>query len=328
MKQLVLISAILFSGIVGMAQRPQAISKGIISQHGGSSGYGGYNMGPPPMSAADFRMACDAIRRQPFDDDKLRIANQVLRGQNVTSLQVRDMAKLFTFEQTRMDFAKAAYTSVLDPQNFYVVNEAFTFSSSIAELAQYTNSVGYSGGNTWTNGYGGSNGSGHHGSGHGQGGGHNHPGACTPGCGGATYGQNGYYGGGQCGTTTYGSGNGMSYSGGMNTVPAIPMCGMCSGHHAVNIVCEREFASISGAICNRTFESDKILVAKQALGGKFVSADQVRRIMGLFTFESTKLEFAKWAYRNTWDQQNYYVVNDAFTFSSSIRELDQFIRRG
>jgi hypothetical protein len=120
----------------------------------------------------------------------------------------------------------------------------------------------------------------------------------------------------------------MTYSGYVNTTPAMPMCGMCSGYHAMNIVCENEFGSISSAICNRTFESDKLLVAKQAIGGKLLSADQVRRIMGLFTFESSKLEFAKWAYRNTWDPQNYYVVNDAFTFSSSIRDLDEFIRRG
>jgi hypothetical protein len=103
---------------------------------------------------------------------------------------------------------------------------------------------------------------------------------------------------------------------------------MCTGYHAMNIVCEREFSNIAGAIANRTFESDKLLVGRQAVGGKLLSADQVRRLMGLFTFESTKLEFAMWAYRNTWDPQNYYIVNDAFTFSSSIRELDEYIRRG
>ena len=43
--------------------------------------------------------------------------------------------------------------------------------------------------------------------------------------------------------------------------------------------------------------------------------------------ESTKLEFAKYAYKRTYDIENYYKVNDAFTFESSIEELDAYIQR-
>lgn len=325
MKKLVLFSALLLSSSLIFAQAPTSSATAAskpdakrigMAPQGGPAGSGAhYNMGPPAMSPADFRMACDAISRQPFDSDKMRIAQQILGGHYLTSLQVRDMAMLFTFESYRVDFAKAAYLHVVDPQNFYVVNDAFTFSSSIASVVEYTNSVGFSGGGTWTGTNGGWNGGGGHGHGHG-GGGHGSGG-------GHGYGNNAYHGGGGA---SCGSGNGMTYSGSVVTVPAVPMCGGCSGYHAMNIVCEGEFRSISAAIDNRTFESDKILVAKQAIGGKLVSADQVRRIMGLFTFESTKLEFAKWAYRSTVDPQNYYIVNDAFTFSSSIRELDMFIR--
>ena len=114
----------------------------------------------------------------------------------------------------------------------------------------------------------------------------------------------------------------------MNVQPAAPMCGMCSGYHQMNILCEGEFGNVANAINNRVFESDKILVAKQAIGGRLLSASQVGRVMDMFTFESTKLDFAKWAYRQCFDPQNYYIVNDAFTFSSSIRELDEYIRRG
>lgn len=327
MKKLVLFSAIVFAGFASFAQssatfasvkKPEARHISTVPQ-GGYQGSSGYNMGPPAMSPQDFAMAMDAISRQPFDSDKLRIANQVLRGNRMFSLQVRDIMKLFAFDSYRVDFAEAAYPNVVDQQNFYLVNDALVFSSSIAELVDFTNHAGFNGGGTWTGSYGGSNGSGGH---------HHHDGPCSSACGGG-YGQNGYYGGGQnCGTVVYGNGNGVSYSGGMNTVPAVPMCGMCNGYHAVNIVCEHEFSSIASAICNRPFDCDKLLVAKQAANGKLLSADQVRRIMGLFTFESTKLDFAKWAYHTTLDPQNYYIVNDAFTFSSSIRALDDFIRHG
>ncbi len=338
MKKILLLSALFLAAIVGFAQH------GTGYNHGASGGYhgsGGYNMGPPVMSACDFNKACDAIRRQPFDDDKLRIAEQVSRGNNLTALQVRDFTELMTFESTKLSFAKCAYTKVLDPQNYYVVYDAFTFSSSVSELANYTNAIGFSGGQTYTGTYGGSNGS-HQGGGHG----HTCSSSCNHGvgtnsyygtsssgsCGGGNVGVNGYYG--SSSTTVVGSGNGMTYTGQINSVPvvpvvpAIPMCGMCSGHHEMNVVCEGEFGNIAGAVCRQTFESDKILVAKQAIGCKMVSADQVRRLMGKFTFESTKLDFAKWAYRHCWDAQNYYIVNDAFTFSSSVRELDEFIRFG
>lgn len=356
MKKIVLFSALLLAGLFAVAQAPKPACKLITiagqggphgssgggynghngnpgghngGAHGGYHHNGGQNMGPPMMSSMDFRMACDAIARQSFDSDKLRISEQILRGHNMSSVQVRDMARLFTFENYRVDFAKAAYLKVVDPENFYVVNDVFTFSSSISEVVAYTNSVGYAGGGTWTSSNGGSNGGG---GGHGHGGGgHNHAGPCSSACGGNSgggYGNNAYHGGGQPSGGSCGTGNGMSYHGGMNSVPVLPMCGMCSGYHEVRMVCEREFGSIANAIDNRTFESDKFLVAKQALGGKVVSADQVRRLMDLFTFESTKLDFAKWAYRITADPQNYYIVNDGFTFSSSIRELDEFIRRG
>jgi len=47
--------------------------------------------------------------------------------------------------------------------------------------------------------------------------------------------------------------------------------------------------------------------------------------MLLFSFEATRLDFAKFAYKYTYDISNYYKLNDAFTFESSIEELNNFI---
>jgi hypothetical protein len=52
---------------------------------------------------------------------------------------------------------------------------------------------------------------------------------------------------------------------------------------------------------------------------------QVKEIMLLFSFEASKLEFAKFAYPYVFDQGNYFKLNDAFTFESSIEELNNFI---
>ena len=47
--------------------------------------------------------------------------------------------------------------------------------------------------------------------------------------------------------------------------------------------------------------------------------------MNSMTFEATKLEFAKFAYRNVLDPKNFFIVNQGFAFSSSIDELTRFI---
>lgn len=43
------------------------------------------------------------------------------------------------------------------------------------------------------------------------------------------------------------------------------------------------------------------------------------------TFEENKLTIAKYAYTKTADPNNYFQLNDAFTFESSIDELNAYI---
>lgn len=97
----------------------------------------------------------------------------------------------------------------------------------------------------------------------------------------------------------------------------------------VEVVCAAmsptDFASAKKSISSKSFAEDKITLAKQVLRSNCVSTDQVVEVMGLFTFEENKLEFAKMAYSKTVDNQNYYKVNDAFTYSSSIDELNEFL---
>jgi hypothetical protein len=86
-----------------------------------------------------------------------------------------------------------------------------------------------------------------------------------------------------------------------------------------------EFDQLIHTIDNLSFESSKMQVARQALSANMVSARQVEQLVRLMTFESSKLELAKFAYRNTVDKQNYFIINDAFTFESSITDLNNFI---
>lgn len=87
-----------------------------------------------------------------------------------------------------------------------------------------------------------------------------------------------------------------------------------------------EFNELIYQLRSANFESDKLIIAKQAVRGHAYSADQIGNIMMEFGYESSRLEFAKFAYGFCLDPENYYQVNSAFQFSSSIDELDQFIR--
>ena len=88
------------------------------------------------------------------------------------------------------------------------------------------------------------------------------------------------------------------------------------------------FSNASQTVSGQSFEDNKLQVAKQVFNSNCMTSVQVAQLMGLFSFEDSKLDFAKFAYGHTYDLGNYYLVNNAFTFSSSVDELNAFISRG
>lgn len=89
-----------------------------------------------------------------------------------------------------------------------------------------------------------------------------------------------------------------------------------------------EFSDLKKSIASKSFEESKMTIAKQVVGNSCLLTSQVKDLMLLFSFEESRLDLAKFAYGRTYDIGNYYKVNDAFTFESSIEELNQFISRG
>lgn len=86
-----------------------------------------------------------------------------------------------------------------------------------------------------------------------------------------------------------------------------------------------DFETAKKAISSKSFSDDQMTVSKQILKSNCLSVTQVRGIMELFSYEENKLEFAKLAYPKTVDKGNYYQVNDSFSFSASITELNKFL---
>lgn len=86
-----------------------------------------------------------------------------------------------------------------------------------------------------------------------------------------------------------------------------------------------ELNSALRSMDSKSFEDSKMTLAKQFTKANCLSADQVKTVMQKFTFEESRLNYAKFAYDYCLDQPSYYKVNDAFEFELSIDDLNEFL---
>lgn len=90
-----------------------------------------------PMDNTDFLDGKKSIESKTFADSKMTIAKQVTKANCPTAVQIRDYTKLFTYESDKLEYAKFAYDYCYDKGNYYKVNDAFGFESSIEELNEH-----------------------------------------------------------------------------------------------------------------------------------------------------------------------------------------------
>lgn len=93
----------------------------------------GYAMSPRQL---DDMLA--SLRKQTFEDTRLKSAKQMISNNCLSSAQIVKMCQEFTFEDNRLQLAKFAYAYCVDPNNYYKVNDVFTFSSNVDDLTEFT----------------------------------------------------------------------------------------------------------------------------------------------------------------------------------------------
>ncbi|HEX9981325.1 MAG TPA: DUF4476 domain-containing protein [Flavobacterium sp.] len=89
------------------------------------------------MSQGNFTSALQTVKGQNFDDTRLKTAKQIASSNCLSATQIAEICKVFGFEETKLDFAKFAYTSCTEQKNYFKVNNVFAFSSSVDELTDY-----------------------------------------------------------------------------------------------------------------------------------------------------------------------------------------------
>jgi hypothetical protein len=94
---------------------------------------------PMAVSEAEMRDIVQALKKESFDQSRSKLGQQILSSsrRKFLAAQVRDMIKCFDFDVNRLEFAKFAYDYTLDRERYFVVNEAFDFSSNGQALSQY-----------------------------------------------------------------------------------------------------------------------------------------------------------------------------------------------
>ncbi len=93
----------------------------------------------------------------------------------------------------------------------------------------------------------------------------------------------------------------------------------------VRAVSSTDFAAGKKSITSSSFAETQMKTAKTFTKNNCLSVAQIKDIMGLFSFEASKLEYAKYAYDFCVDKKNYYQLTEAFSFSSSSDDLNSFL---
>lgn len=122
-------------------------------------------------------------------------------------------------------------------------------------------------------------------------------------------------------TTTYGNGAPMGNTGNVYVLPGYN--GIYGCPYPMNPM---DFESAKASIKAKSFDDSKLTMAKQIIGSNCMLSSQIKELMLLLTFESNRLDLAKFAWHHNLDKGNYFKLNDAFTFESSIDELNQYIQ--
>ncbi len=89
------------------------------------------------MHPADFDMLLQTLSTQGSDSRRLLIARQAVENNFLNAGQVARLTSLFSFERNRLELAKIAWHTVIDPGNYFAVFNVFSFNSSVRDLQVY-----------------------------------------------------------------------------------------------------------------------------------------------------------------------------------------------
>jgi hypothetical protein len=89
------------------------------------------------MDANTFRSALETVKKASFEETKLSTAKTVLSSNCMSTDQITQICKQFSFEESKLDFAKFAHARCTDPGNYFKIGNIFSFDASRTELNEF-----------------------------------------------------------------------------------------------------------------------------------------------------------------------------------------------
>ncbi|MFK7920546.1 MAG: DUF4476 domain-containing protein [Bacteroidia bacterium] len=89
------------------------------------------------VSEQEFRGLLRDMRQANYDKDKLQIGKRIAEQYPLSSEHIRQMLGTISYDSYRLKLAKHAYRHVVDPENFYIVKGAFSYSSYKRQLEEF-----------------------------------------------------------------------------------------------------------------------------------------------------------------------------------------------
>ena len=119
--------------------------------HNSHDGHGhddGHNHQPVPkacpgrmaMGPSDFSGALASLKKQSFEDVRLKTAKQIVAANCLNTAQIIQLCKAFSFEDNKLELAKFSYDYCTEPKNYFKLNDIFSFSSNTEALTEYIES--------------------------------------------------------------------------------------------------------------------------------------------------------------------------------------------
>lgn len=78
-------------------------------------------------------------------------------------------------------------------------------------------------------------------------------------------------------------------------------------------------------LSEESFDSGKLEKSKNYISKTTLSAAQIAEIAKQYSFDSNRLEWAKYAYQYCYDKQNYFQLKPTFSFSSNYNDLEKYV---
>tara|TARA_B110000261_G_C12875298_1_gene274152 strand:- start:96 stop:533 length:438 start_codon:yes stop_codon:yes gene_type:complete len=89
------------------------------------------------ISDKNFQIALKTIKTHNFDEAKKEATAKLLSGNCFTSLQVKTLVEIFSFEEHKLELVKLAYSHVIDKDNFGILLTIFAFEDAKEELLEF-----------------------------------------------------------------------------------------------------------------------------------------------------------------------------------------------